>query len=131
MSSASTIHRRHNLFVRSRTATYNGYGEGHARTWQRWLDTNYGREWSPAEKPLAVLHFAFAYELLKDGAIPGLSFGHSPAEYAGVAKTLLWSHFGEGISYDYEALIVSYDWIQPTLSPVSYTHLTLPTNREV
>ena len=105
--------------VRARMAS-GGFHNAAAKTWASWLDANYSRAWGPFELPGAIMNYSFAYVLLKDGALPGVSFGHSASEYGNLARTVLFrlvsDNGGRIGDENQEPGIIAYDWLYPLLS---------------
>jgi hypothetical protein len=88
-----------------------------ALAWRAWLDSNFNRTWTYDQRSEAVLHYAFAYLMKKDGPLNGLPFQYSATEYAMKAKKHLMDYYADNyIDASAEAsasMLVTYDWIHP------------------
>ena len=74
------------------------------------------------ELSIPVRHHAFG-DAVESNNLSEIEIGN----LSGIMSCMAWhkvSHLGETINNHHDSILVS-------LSPVSYTHLTLPTNREV
>jgi hypothetical protein len=106
--------------IRSRMAT-GGWLNSEANTWADWLDANYTTSFGQLDKQYYVIHLAFAYLMLRDGALSGVTFDHSASDYGNKAADYILELItltGGAISDDRTGqYIVAYDWAYPFFSP--------------
>ena len=105
--------------IKARMATGGGL-HNDARHWQSWVDSNFTTTWSVNQVNIAMIHYAFAYVLLKDGPVNGVAFSRTALDYGNHAKALLLGYIAAngGVIGDeqQEPAIVTYDWANPLFS---------------
>jgi hypothetical protein len=81
------------------------------QAWVAYLDSAYDTADTASEYEKQALNFAFVYRV---GAVPGISYGHSIADYGTKGKTLFMKAVSAGVGRN---VPLAYDWLYDLLSP--------------